>query len=126
MCFNDCITIAGITIRDSVAIPPLALIFGLVGGAFADAGFALVGGWLFPHPIVEGVAAGQHGEGGRAGGKFKVIKDSAGQYHFKLNAPNGKTMIVSQAYTTNDSARRGIESVKAHASSAAVDDETDE
>ena len=56
--------------------------------------------------------------------KFKITKDKSGQYRFKLNAPNGETIAVSEGYKTKSSARKGIDSVKKYAGNAAVDDES--
>ena len=41
--------------------------------------------------------------------KFKITKDKRGEYRFKLNAPNGETIAVSEGYTTKSSAKKGID-----------------
>jgi len=56
--------------------------------------------------------------------KFKINKDKRGEYRFKLNAPNGETIAVSEGYKTKSSAKKGIESVKKYAGAAVVDDES--
>jgi len=38
--------------------------------------------------------------------KFKISKDKSGEYRFKLNAPNGETIAVSEGYKTKPSAKR--------------------
>lgn len=58
-------------------------------------------------------------------GRF-VIRKSEGQYHFVLKAGNGEIIATSEHYTTKASAKNGIESVKANAPKAPVDDETGE
>ncbi|HEX3488939.1 MAG TPA: DUF1508 domain-containing protein [Streptosporangiaceae bacterium] len=59
-------------------------------------------------------------------GKFVLKKGSTGQYHFNLVAGNGQVIATSEAYERKESALSGIESVKANAPGAVVDDETDE
>ena len=44
-------------------------------------------------------------------GKF-VIKQSNVGFHFVLKASNGEIIATSQVYTTKDSCKKGIESVK--------------
>jgi hypothetical protein len=59
-------------------------------------------------------------------GKFVLKKGSTGQYHFNLVAGNDQVIATSEAYERKESALSGIESVKANAPGAVVDDETDE
>jgi uncharacterized protein YegP (UPF0339 family) len=58
-------------------------------------------------------------------GKF-VIKKSVDQYTFVLKAGNGEIIATSERYTTKAAAKNGIESVKANAATAPVEDETGE
>ena len=56
--------------------------------------------------------------------KFVVKKTSSGQFRFNLKAGNGEVIATSESYTTKAAALKGIESVKANAAGAAVEDET--
>jgi uncharacterized protein YegP (UPF0339 family) len=56
--------------------------------------------------------------------KFEINKDVAGEFRFKLVAANGKTIAVSEGYTTKDNALNGIESVKQNAAEAVIEDKT--
>ena len=56
--------------------------------------------------------------------KFVVKKTSGGQFRFNLKAGNGEVIATSESYTTKAAALKGIESVKANAAGAAVEDET--
>jgi uncharacterized protein YegP (UPF0339 family) len=51
-----------------------------------------------------------------------IKKTSNGQYRFVLHAANGEPIATSETYTTKSAAQKGIESVKANASTR-VDDE---
>lgn len=57
-------------------------------------------------------------------GKFELYKDSGGQFRFRLKAGNGEIIAVGESYTTKAGAQNGIESVKANAPTASVDDQT--
>ena len=57
--------------------------------------------------------------------KFEISKDKAGKFRFHLKAPNGEIIAASQGYETKATAEKGIESVKANASSATVVDLTE-
>ena len=57
--------------------------------------------------------------------KFEISNDKAGKFRFHLKAPNGEIIAASQGYETKAAAEKGIESVKANASSAAVVDLTE-
>jgi hypothetical protein len=59
-------------------------------------------------------------------GKFVLVRGSTGKYHFNLVASNGQVVATSEAYERKQSALEGIESVKANAPGAAVDDQTGE
>lgn len=56
--------------------------------------------------------------------KFEITKDRAGEYRFKLKAPNGEIIAVSEGYTRKQSANDGIESVKTYARTADIEDLT--
>lgn len=58
--------------------------------------------------------------------RFEVYRDAGGQYRFRLKAPNGEVIAVSEAYTSKSSCLNGIESVKRNASIAEVVDLTKE
>ncbi len=57
-------------------------------------------------------------------GKFVLKKDAVDKFRFTLVAGNGQVIAQSQAYKTKDAALGGIESVKAHAAEATLDDQT--
>ena len=54
--------------------------------------------------------------------KFELTKDKAGEFRFKLVAPNGQTIATSEGYKTKASAMNGINSVKENAPKAAIED----
>lgn len=54
--------------------------------------------------------------------KFEIYKDAAGKFRFRLKAPNGEIIAVSEAYSTREVCKRGIESVKANAPRAVIVD----
>jgi uncharacterized protein YegP (UPF0339 family) len=54
--------------------------------------------------------------------KFELYKDKKGEYRWKLVAPNGQTIAVGEGYTTKESAKKGIESVKKNAPVATVNE----
>ena len=56
--------------------------------------------------------------------KFVVKKTSSGQFRFNLKAGNGEIIATRESYTTKAGALKGIDSVKANAASAPVEDET--
>jgi uncharacterized protein YegP (UPF0339 family) len=45
-------------------------------------------------------------------GKFEVYKDKAGEYRFRLKAPNGEIIAVGEGYRSKKSCINGIQSVK--------------
>jgi len=55
-----------------------------------------------------------------ASGKFEVYTDKAGEYRFKLKAPNGEVIAVSEGYSSKKSCMNGIESVKKNAPKATI------
>lgn len=58
-------------------------------------------------------------------GTFVLKKGTSGKFHFNLVAGNGQVIATSEAYETRESALKGIDSVKADAPGAKVDDQTD-
>ena len=44
--------------------------------------------------------------------KFEVYKDKAGEYRFRLKAPNGEIIAISEGYRSKNSCMNGIKSVK--------------
>ena len=56
--------------------------------------------------------------------RFEINKDVAGEFRFKLVATNGRTIAVSEGYTTKDNALNGIESVRQNAAAAQMEDRT--
>ena len=48
----------------------------------------------------------------KATAKFEVYKDKAGEYRFRLKAPNGEIITVSEGYKTKQGCMNGIKSVK--------------
>jgi len=52
--------------------------------------------------------------------KFEWYKDKAGKFRFRLVAPNGQTIAVSEGYETKDACVNGIESVKKNAPIAKI------
>ncbi len=58
--------------------------------------------------------------------KFEVYEDKGGKFRFRLKARNGEIVSSSQAYTTKQSCKHGIEAIKKNAPGApVVDEETD-
>jgi uncharacterized protein YegP (UPF0339 family) len=57
-------------------------------------------------------------------GKFVLKKGTSGKFHFNLLAGNGQVIATSETYESHQSALKGIESVKANAPGAEVDDQT--
>jgi len=56
----------------------------------------------------------------RGGAKFELYKDKKGEFRFRLVAPNGQTIAVSEGYKTKASAKNGIDSIKKNASGADI------
>lgn len=54
--------------------------------------------------------------------KFEVYQDRAGEFRFRLKAPNGQQIAASEGYTTKAACLNGIESVKKNAASAPIMD----
>jgi uncharacterized protein len=65
-------------------------------------------------------------EGTQVAGSFVVQKSANGQYFFVLKAGNGERIAQSETYNSKAAALNGIESVRANAPTAPVDDQTAE
>ncbi len=52
-------------------------------------------------------------------GKFEVYKDKKGETRFRLKAPNGEIILVSEGYSAKKSALNGVASVQKNASAEA-------
>lgn len=48
-------------------------------------------------------------------GKFEIFLGANSQFYFRLKASNGRIILQSEGYTTKDSCKKGISSVKTHA-----------
>jgi uncharacterized protein YegP (UPF0339 family) len=55
---------------------------------------------------------------------FEIFKDDAGRYYFHLKAGNGEKILESQTYSSRESAKVGIASIKLNAPIAEVKDES--
>ena len=53
-------------------------------------------------------------------GKFEVWTDKAGEYRFRLKAPNGEVIAVSEGYSSKTSCMNGIQSVIKNAPNAKI------
>jgi len=58
--------------------------------------------------------------------QFEIFKDTAGEYRFRLRAPNGEIIAASEGYTAKSSCKNGIASVKENAPKAIIQDLTGE
>jgi len=54
--------------------------------------------------------------------KFEIFKDMSGEFRFRLKAPNGEIIAISEGYTTKASCLNGIKSVKKNAPIAEVEE----
>jgi uncharacterized protein YegP (UPF0339 family) len=52
---------------------------------------------------------------------FEIYKDVAGEFRFRLRAPNGKIVAVGEGYDTKPSCVNGINALKEHSSAAIKD-----
>ena len=57
--------------------------------------------------------------------KFVLKRATNGKYHFNLQAANGEIIATSELYESKASAEKGIESVRANAPRAALDDRSE-
>ena len=58
--------------------------------------------------------------------QFEVYKDTAGEYRFRLRAPNGEIISASEGYKSKAGCMNGIASVKENAPNAIIQDLTGE
>ena len=58
--------------------------------------------------------------------QFEIYKDAAGEYRFRLRAPNGEIIAISEGYKSKDGCKNGVESVKENAPKATIQDLTGE
>ena len=56
--------------------------------------------------------------------QFEMTKDTAGKFRWRLRAPNGEIIAVSEAYNSEDGCKNGIASVKENAPKAIIQDLT--
>ena len=56
--------------------------------------------------------------------QFEIYNDAAGKFRFRLRAPNGEIIAVSEAYESKPSCQNGIASVKKNAPIAVLQDLT--
>ncbi|RLI42109.1 DUF1508 domain-containing protein [Candidatus Bathyarchaeota archaeon] len=56
---------------------------------------------------------------------FEVYKDKAGKFRFRLRAPNGEIVAVSEAYETKAGCINGVNAVKKYCG-APIEDQTGE
>jgi len=54
------------------------------------------------------------------GYQFEIYKDRDSQYRFRLRAPNGEIILVSEAYTQKHNATKTIKSIQKNAADATV------
>jgi uncharacterized protein YegP (UPF0339 family) len=78
-----------------------------------------LGGW--PAPTLDYRDFVSSIEGDEMAGKFELFKDKSGDFRWHLKAANGEIVASSQGYKTRAAAEKGIESVKANAGAAVVD-----
>ncbi|QGN57316.1 YegP family protein [Nostocoides sp. HKS02] len=53
-----------------------------------------------------------------------MFRDDAGTFRFRLKAANGQVIAMSNGYLTKAAALNGIDSLRRHAPSAQVEDQT--
>ncbi|AQS83871.1 MAG: DUF1508 domain-containing protein [Acetobacter aceti] len=53
---------------------------------------------------------------------FELFKDKAEEFHFRLKAPNGRIILVSESYQQKTRVTNGIESRRKNAPDASVID----
>jgi len=54
--------------------------------------------------------------------KFELYKDKKGEFRWRLIATNGQVIATGEGYTTKESAKNGIESVKKNAPTAPIEE----
>ena len=53
--------------------------------------------------------------------KFEIYLDKAKKYRFRLKASNGEIILASEGYSSKDSCKNGIESVRKNAKDSTVE-----
>lgn len=56
--------------------------------------------------------------------KFKIYKDKAGEFRFRIRATNGNILASSEGYKAKASAQNAIDRIKSDAATAPVVDES--
>ena len=56
--------------------------------------------------------------------KFEIFTGEDNQFYWHFKAANGEIVCQSEGYTTKDSAKTGIQSVKDNAAGAAIEDQS--
>ncbi len=54
--------------------------------------------------------------------KFEIFKDNVDQFRFRLKAPNGEIIAVSEGYITKQSCQKGISAIQKYAPAAEIVD----
>lgn len=52
--------------------------------------------------------------------RFEIYEDEAGEFRFRLVAPNNEIVAVSEGYDTPTGCRNGVEAVKKYAPDAEI------
>ena len=59
-----------------------------------------------------------------ADAQFELTRAQAGEFRFRLRAPNGEVIAVSEGYEQKSGALNGIQSVRDNAPTAVLEDQT--
>ncbi len=59
-----------------------------------------------------------------ADAKFEIFKDKAGEFRFRLKAPNGEIIAVGEGYTQKHNCKNGIDAIRRYAPTAIVVDQS--
>ncbi len=54
--------------------------------------------------------------------KFEIYTDKAGEFRFRLKAPNGQIVAVGEGYSSKAACLKGVASVQANAAGAPVEE----
>ena len=55
---------------------------------------------------------------------YEIFRDAQNEFRFRLRAPNGENIAVSEAYTSKENCKKGIEAVRKYAKYATLQDLT--
>lgn len=58
--------------------------------------------------------------------QFEIKEDAAGEYRWRLRAPNGEIIAVGEGYKSKSGCKNGITSVQKNAPKAIIQDLTEE